>query len=124
MGCYMKKKGDWLHFVFPGEAGKPVSANLLFDLNDALAAKRSFLFEEQYLAREKFEGYRFGIRFDRNEVGIYDYGANMLIGKYIQSLSPSEFYYNEAENKVSFKVKKSLFGKLLPEKGNFKLLVD
>ena len=47
-----------------------------------------------------------------------------LIGKYIQSLSPSEYYYNEAENKVSFKVNKSLFGKTKPEKENFKLLAD
>ena len=56
----MKKDGDWYCFEFTGSARPArLRGNLLFAPEDELTRKRSFLFEEQYMGREQFEGDRF-----------------------------------------------------------------
>lgn len=99
--------GDWYAVVVSPTEGKP-EGNILFDHDLKLSGMKSALFNEQYRGDRQFEGYRYGIRYDTNEVGIYDYATNYLMAKYIWGITPSENYYHEDENKLYFTFKKDI----------------
>lgn len=99
-----------------------VSGNILFDYQKSLDGKNSSLFNEQYKYSLEFSGHRFGVRYDRNEVGVYDYATNHLIAKYIWSLKPSEEYFNDKSHKLYFKFKKDVLPFKLSNKMEFTIL--
>jgi hypothetical protein len=80
------------------------------------------MFEEQYADKRPFEGYRFGVRFDANEAGLYDYAANHVLAKYILGITPSDEYFDPDQNKITIRLKKSLVGDMLPSENDCKLV--
>ena len=82
----------------------------------------SSLFESHYRDSSQFEGYRYGIRFDQNEAGLYDYATNTLVAKYIWGITPSDDYYDKQGNKIYLKWKKSALNSVMPTRADFKLL--
>lgn len=116
------RSGDWLCFTATFPAGSQPTGNLLFGRDKELDQTTSMLFEEQYRGGEPFDGYRFGVRFDGNEVGVYDYATSELLAKYIFGISPSPDYYNQAENRITFRIDRALVDNKEPSKNDFKLL--
>lgn len=119
----VKMDKDWLSFEFSPEPSKEVTeANFLFGKNPRLANEHSYLFDEQYQQGYPFDGYRYGVRVDQNEAGLYDYGTNELIAKYIWGITPSEAYYEASDRKVRVSFRTSLLGKNLPSAGDYTVL--
>ena len=112
----------WLGFEFSFEEGQETTGNLMFGFDKRLAAVPSVLFGEQYRVATNDNGYRFGVRFDRNEVGLYDYATNHLMAKYIWGITPSDDYFDEANNRITLMVHKDLLKDHLPEKNDVKYL--
>ena len=97
--------------------------NILFGMENSLLRKNSALLNEHHKGLQPFEGYRWGIRYDKNEIGLYDYATNYLLAKYIWGITPSEEYYNEQENKIYIMFKKEIAGSILNNQ-NFKVLPE
>jgi hypothetical protein len=115
--------GDWLAFEFlPGSRDTVSQGNLLFAPVDGLSGQTSYLFESQYGQDQTYEGYRFGVRYDQNEAGLYDYATNQLVAKYIWGITPSDDYFDAGQKKISIRFRKALTDGLLPEKGKTRLL--
>jgi hypothetical protein len=115
--------GDWLSFEFEVAPGDTLcQGNLVFEPVPDLKGQVSLLFENQYGDKQKFEGYRLGIRFDQNEAGLYDYVTNLLLAKYICGISPSEGYFDPNQKKVAVRFRKSALSGFLPQKGQYRLL--
>ena len=119
-GFVVKNNGDWLEFEF--DAGTETKGNLLFGQIDTSQAAVSAMFTEQYREEIPFEGHRYGVRFDANEAGLYDYGTNMLLAKYIAGVDPSDAYINQQNHKVAFRIKKNLTNGVLPSETGYKFL--
>jgi len=116
------RKDDWLSVTVTFPQGTNPTGNLLFGSEKDLVGTTSALFLEQYRNSESFEGYRFGLRFDANEVGLYDYATSVLLAKYIFGISPSPDYYSEAEKKITLRFHRDLVDNKDPAKDDFKLL--
>ena len=115
--------GDWLAFEFAAAPGDTLcQGNLVFGPVEGLKGQISMLFENQYGENQKFLGYRFGVRFDQNEAGLYDYATNLLLAKYICGISPSEGYFDAAQKKVTVRFRKTAFKGIIPQKGQFRML--
>ncbi|MEA1979446.1 MAG: hypothetical protein U9N54_00530 [candidate division Zixibacteria bacterium] len=115
---------NWIGFECKAQKEGDVTGNILFQHQNNLDSISSALFEEQYSRRQLFEGFRFGVRYDQNEAGLYDYGTNHLLAKYIWGISPSDKYFDKEKRVVNIKMKKILFPDGIPKKNNFKLLPD
>lgn len=120
-GLSISKQGDWIFVEFSSLADN-VRGNLLFDLDPRMTDQVSLLFEEQYDESEKFDGFRFGLKFDQNEAGLYDYTTNHIIAKYIYSLTPSDNYFDSEKGIVRVRFKTSLTGGAIPKKNDWKLM--
>ena len=107
--------GDWLAFDFPCPATDTVAGTLLWGKTADFAQGKSALFGEQFKTGPAFTGYRYSVRFDQFEVGLYDYATNQLLAKYIWGITPSDAYYEEASRTVRVCFKKSMVT-VLPEK--------
>ena len=121
-GIVIRDDKDYYTFEITAQTADTVSGNLLFDYQKILDGKQSTLFEEQYKMNQKFSGHRYGVRYDRNEVGVYDYATNHLIAKYIWSLRPSDDYFDDASHKLFFKCKKEVISLKLNSKTEFTIL--
>ncbi len=114
---------DWVSFEFaPGPSREVTEGNLLFGKDQRLVNTRSPLFDEQYQMGYPYDGFRYGVRIDQNEAGLYDYATNELVAKYIWGITPSEEYYNTSDRKVRVKFRTCLFGKILPGPSDYTLL--
>ncbi len=97
------------------------TGNILFGYDKQLEGVHSLLFDEQYRNGQAFSGYRWGIRFDGNEAGLYDYVSNQLIAKYIFGITPSDEYRDEKNHTLKMKYLVDLSGGITPKKGDFAL---
>lgn len=114
----------WLGFEFSFDPEQKPTGNLVFGYDKRLAAVPSILYGEQYGSATNVDGYRFGVRFDRNEVGLYDYATSHLMAKYIWGITPSELYFDEANNRITLMLHKDLLKDHLPEKNDVKYLAQ
>jgi hypothetical protein len=115
--------GDWLAFEFVAAPGDTLcQGNLVFGPSDSLKGQVSSLFESQYHDGTLVDGYRYGVRYDQNEAGLYDYVTNQLVAKYIWGITPSEDYFSAGQKKIAVRFRKSLLNGLLPERGQCRLL--
>jgi len=121
-GVVVSDDKEWLAFEFSWPTGEKPEANLLFGPIPGLMGKSSALFDEQYGGSIPFEGYRWGVRLDRNEAGLYDYVTNQLIAKYIWGITPSDQYFDSQNNIARIKIRKSLLDKQIPKANEVKLL--
>lgn len=113
---------DWVGLEISSQNEKSPEGNILFGMQESLKGKNSFLLSEHYKGQQPFEGFRWGIRYDRNEIGFYDYATNHLIGKYIWGITPSDEYYIKSENKIFIKFRKSIASPILDIEKGFKIL--
>jgi hypothetical protein len=62
---------------------------------------------EEHLPESEYNSACYGVRFDMNECGFYDYRTNTLKAKLVSSFFPEKKYF-DAENKtIRFSLKKS-----------------
>lgn len=113
----------WVSLTFPANGSDQPTGNLLFGYDERLKNVRSVLFDEQYRGEMPFPGYRWGIRFDSNEAGLYDYATNQLVGKYIFGITPSD-EYRGPDQEVQVKYLIDLSDGLAPTEEDHKLLAD
>jgi hypothetical protein len=113
---------EWLGFEFTFEGDQPTTGNLLFGRDDRLDGIGSVLYGEQYGGNTGFDGYRYGVRFDRNEVGLYDYATSHLMAKYIWGITPSDDYFDADNNRITVMLRKALLGKQWPSDDDVKFL--
>ncbi len=114
---------DWLSFRITGENDSIPQGTFLFGRDEGLVGARSLLFEEQHDDNLTMDDFRYGLVFDMNEAGLYDYATHQLLGKYIYGLTPSDDYQTADNNTISFKFKKRLSGGILPSPDNYKLYI-
>ncbi|MCM2271003.1 MAG: hypothetical protein NDJ18_00390 [candidate division Zixibacteria bacterium] len=112
---------EWVCFEFKGDTGA-VHGNMLFQKDARLAGGRSHLFEEQYGLGQTFEGYRYGVRFDQNEAGLYDYATNELVAKYIWGINPSADYFDETNRVIRIRFRAELLKNVFARKPAMQLL--
>jgi hypothetical protein len=112
----------WISFTATSPDSLPPEGNLLFGSQKKLAGLYSLLYETQYNVDTAMPGYRFAVRFDRNEVGVYDYVTSHLLAKYIWGISPSKEYYDEPTNTVRFRFPRELVDSKGPNKDDYELL--
>jgi hypothetical protein len=111
---------DWLNFEFSVDTMSHDGA-LLFGADKRLKGAHSYLWDEQN-RDEPFSGYRYAVRFDQNEAGLYDYATNELLAKYIFGISPSEGYFNSTTQTVRISFRSNLVGKTVPANGDYLFL--
>lgn len=86
----------------PGTASGGV---LLFDTgrSDLTPEYESPLFAE-HLPGESYRGERFGVKFSRDEVGLYDYACNSLLAGHIRGLDPDSPCWNADSMTLGFAI--------------------
>ena len=83
---------------------------------------QSRLFAEQKL-QTAYTGEIYGLQFNPDEAGFYNYYTNMLLAKYVSGFSPSADYWNPTDKKITFSLNKSLLeGKI--EEYDIKLAIS
>ncbi|MBD3403101.1 hypothetical protein GF420_09420 [candidate division GN15 bacterium] len=110
---------EWLDFVFTLAPEDSLRGTLLWGQDTRLAGAASTLFDEHFPQKMPFAGYRYGVRFDRNEAGLYDYGTNQLMAKYIWGITPSEEYLDEESQTIRIRFKKNIVEGTLPEEDDY-----
>jgi len=115
---------DWLGFEFSFGDGQEATGNLMFGHDGRLVGISSILYGEQYGVDTVLDGYRYGVRFDRNEVGLYDYATSHLMAKYIWGIAPSDDYFDADNNRVTVMLRKDLLGKQWPSNNDVKFLAQ
>jgi hypothetical protein len=113
---------NWLAFEFHSDTSKPPQGNFLFGTDPKLQGHQSFLFAEQYGNQVPYQGYRYGVRFDSNEVGLYDYGTNELVAKYIWGITPSDKYYDSTAQVVRIRFKRSALHDVVMKDNDYRML--
>ncbi|UCD64636.1 MAG: hypothetical protein JSW34_04155 [Candidatus Zixiibacteriota bacterium] len=116
------EKDGWISVTASADSGATPQGNILFGRDSALINTPSVLYELQYQGKNTHPGYRYGIRFDKNEVGVYDYATNHLLSKYIWGIAPSKDYYSAESNTVRFRFPKDVAGGALPTENASKIL--
>jgi hypothetical protein len=101
-------EGDWVAFDFTCPATDTVAGTILWGKDDGFGGGQSALFKEQFRTDRVFGGYRYSVRFDQFEVGLYDYASNQLLAKYIWGITPSDDYYDEPTRTVHVCFKKAM----------------
>lgn len=97
-----------------GSVLKPAGENwtIFFGAGEKLS---SVLLEEQFGDQAaSLRGYRYGIRLDVNEAGLYDYATSTLLAKFIASFEPGAPYLSPDSQTVSFNFSRDLCGGLSP----------
>ncbi|MBN1213227.1 MAG: hypothetical protein JXA92_11700 [candidate division Zixibacteria bacterium] len=119
----ISRNKQWLAFEFPGQGGDTLfQGSLFFGRDKRLEGENSPLFEEQFQGSQPFDGYRYAVRFDRNEAGLYDYGTNELVAKFIWGITPLEGYYDAIANCINIKFRTEALGDKLPDFEDYKFL--
>lgn len=121
-GLVISSSDKWLKIEYYANKDDKTDVNFLFGKDTTMAGKQSAIFIEQYKDTRSFEGYRFGIRLDRNEVGLYDYSTNQLMAKYVHDFDPGPNYYDSVSGKYSAYFDINLLGKNLPNKTDYTII--
>lgn len=121
-GLKISTSDKWLKIEYQTSKGVTPDINILFDRVTPMENKTSMLFNEQYRDKEKYDGYRYGIRLDRNEIGLYDYATNRIKAKFIEDAGARTDYYDSTLNKVTAYFDIDLVEGSLPEKEDYLIL--
>ena len=109
----ISESADCYNFVIGGLKDKLDGTILLFDDSVRLPDEyQSWMFADQ-LPELEYNGAVYGIRFDINEAGFYDYRTNILEAKFVSTFFPEAPYYDPVNKAVKFSLRKSLIPKSL-----------
>jgi hypothetical protein len=97
--------------VFQGMPGTPPKGSIFLSPDTSLAQTTSEQLSSQYNGDSNNEGYRYLIRVDQYEAGLYDLGTGQLTAKYIWGMSPSPNYYDSTTAQIAIKFHLSMFDK-------------
>lgn len=121
-GLVIFSSDKWLEIRFTDKDCQNPEANLMFNKPASLAGKTSELFNEQYKEGQQYKGYRFGIRIDMNEIGLYDYALNQLRAKYVYNFAPDPAYFDSANGKISAYFDIKLLDGILPDDSDYEII--
>jgi hypothetical protein len=107
-GVSVTEDGEWLNFEFSFPAGTSPRGNLLMSRLAALDGLQPSYFMMQYQDSVSYPGFRYGLRFDENEAGLYDYAVDQLVAKFVNGLTPSDAYRGHSRNVIAVRLKKHL----------------
>lgn len=71
---------------------------------------KSWQFEQQH-PDGAYNGEFYGLNFNPQEVGLYDYKTNTLLAKYVLGFTPDQEYFDESSRTLTFLIPKSFFNK-------------
>ncbi len=117
-GVKVTSSDKWIQVTYTGDDNKLFDIGIVFGKDPRLVGISSELMGDQFKDTELYDGYRYGLRFDKNEIGIYDYAINRLVAKYVTSFDPSDDYYDASKNMVTAYFDKSLLGNNPPDMGD------
>jgi hypothetical protein len=121
-GLLLAASDKWLTVDYTDSGNDNIDVNILFDKSPELAGKVSSLFEEQYHKQREYEGYRFGIKLDQNEIGLYDYATNQLRAKYVVNFDPDPAYFDEGKGQIKAYFDISLLNGAVPDNSDYMIL--
>ncbi|UCD17346.1 MAG: hypothetical protein JSV44_00095 [Candidatus Zixiibacteriota bacterium] len=121
-GLILSVSDEWVKVEFTADEGTRPDLNIFFGKQEELDGKRSLLLTEQYKNNLTFKGYRFGIRLDKNEIGVYDYATNQLKAKYVYDFDPDPGYYDAERNRVTAYFDIGILDDVLPSSSDYLLL--
>ena len=121
-GLVVSSSDKWLEISFSDINSQNPEATLMFFKPASLNGKSSKLFNEQYNDGREYKGYRFGIRIDANEIGLYDYAINQLKAKYVYNFAPDPAYFDSAGGKISAYFDIKLLDGNLPGNSDYEII--
>lgn len=113
---------EWLAFEYSAPQGDTARSSILFGADARLRSHASDLYRQQFGEDSEYEGYRYVVRVDQNEAGLYDLGSNHLVAKYIWGITPSPDYFDSAANMISIRFKRSLLDGTRLKKTDYKIV--
>jgi hypothetical protein len=121
-GFEIGASSQWVQVNYTPINDLPPNVIVLISEQDKLTGKKSKLFDEQSFDNLDFERYRYGLRIDKNEIGLYDYATNRLKAKYVYSFDPKPGYFDESGNSISAYFDVGLFGEKMPKMSDIKVI--
>ncbi len=110
------KSSDMYRFEIDFTDSQTAGALLFHDRDGSDRVSASNLYND-LVPGVPYEGWEYGIVFDQNEVGLYDFRTNTLLAKYVLSFAPDRGYINDEDESPMylFRIKQDLFDKKLSE---------
>lgn len=109
-----EEKG-WLEFRFTASPSDSLRGSYLCVRDGRLAAAGTKTTDES-------AGFRYAIRVDQNEAGLYDLATSYLLAKYIWGITPSESYFDRSSRTITIRFNADLFGHYADRISEFKTL--
>ncbi|MEW5925244.1 MAG: hypothetical protein AB1746_14780 [Candidatus Zixiibacteriota bacterium] len=121
-GLVISASDKWIKIEYQSQNNERIELSLLLDRESRLEGKKSMLFDEQYRTAPGYDGFRYGIKFDKNEIGLYDYAVNQIKAKFIDDPGVKSPYYDSTDNKVTAYFDIGLIGGTLPDIESYRIL--
>ncbi len=112
-GSHLKiyEAADEYYFVLDSLPDTTWAVLLFIDPDEKVSSTyQSGLFYEQF-STGAYRGQKYGLRFNSDEAGLYDYYTDIMIAKYIRSFDPDSHYWSPDSGTVRFTMKKALLPK-------------
>ncbi|RKX22151.1 MAG: hypothetical protein DRP51_02895 [Candidatus Zixiibacteriota bacterium] len=121
-GLVVSSSDKWLEISYSDLNDQNHEVTLMFFRPASLNGKSSKLFDEQIKNSREYNGYRYGIRIDANEIGLYDYAINQLRAKYVYNFAPDPAYFDSTEGKISAYFDIKLLDGNLPGSSDYEII--
>ncbi len=121
-GFVISSSDQWIEISYNDKEMQNPEANFMFFKSPSLSGKKSELFKEQNKENLEYKGYRFGIKIDRNEIGLYDYAINQLKAKYIFNFAPDPAYFDSVSGKISAYFDINLLDGIIPGESDYEII--
>jgi len=123
-GLKIAASKKWLQVEYDVRDSVNREITVLFGPADDMHGKRSILFSDQFGDRIPYESWRYGLKLDKNEIGLYDYATNRIIAKYVDDFAGKSDYFDNGENRVRAHFERSLIDGSLPDNEAIKIIPD
>jgi len=121
-GLMVSVSNKWIKIEYQADKDIEPNVSLLFNKDSAMDNKTSMLFLEQNKNKVEYNGYRYGIKLDKNEIGLYDFAANLIKAKYVDDFDSDTDYYDNSNNKITAYFDISLLDGVLPGRDDYTIL--
>ena len=119
-GLTISSSDKWFKVEYVTKNEDRTGLIVLLNKDPQLADVKSMLFSDQLREKGQYHGYRYGIRLDKNEIGLYDYATNQILAKFVDDPSVKSSYYDDTTKKISAYFDRNLIrGKLIDRDPSF-----